>query len=184
MSDSVDFNSNPFSKALYDLLCDPNYENYMNAFKLLSASDEYQPYSSDLNEAEKLLNNGKYIDADELLRRSMPNLLFSPRAHLMRAHIARKNGDKKYADFELQSAVSISRGILSTGDGSAENPYIVLRVSDEHDILIFLGKEFQTQGLFEKGDKYCDRVVTVNDSEIWFDITAPYSKLSDIINSK
>jgi hypothetical protein len=69
-------------------------------------------------------------------------------------------------------------GILSTGDGIQEHPYVVTRISDEYDILLALEKEMESQALCEINNLHCDVMTLADGEEIVFDITDCYAKLS------
>ena len=76
-------------------------------------------------------------------------------------------------------AATCCEGILTTGEGSKSQPYLVLRTSDEHDIVRYLDKKFAGQALVHDGDRHLDHVRCDDDFEIWFDITDAYNKLGE-----
>jgi len=71
------------------------------------------------------------------------------------------------------------QGILSTGDGTKQHPYVVTRTSDEYDVLQFLGKELESQSLLEEEDRQYDLLRCKDGSEMWFDVTDPLGRLGD-----
>ena len=87
-------------------------------------------------------------------------------------------GDDQAAQMELMIGHACVEGILATGDGSAENPLIVVRTSDEHDVIEHLEKEFKQQFLTRTGDKHLDLIECKDGFEYWFDITVAYDHLS------
>jgi hypothetical protein len=130
-----------------------------------------------MSSIHELLDQGRYGDARTRLSESMPNLLLSPRAHLVLALIAEKTGDEKGSQMERYIASSCAEGILATGDGSKGSPYVVLRTSDEHDVVQYLGKEFTRQALINEEARHYDVITCADGSELWFDITIPYNRL-------
>jgi hypothetical protein len=155
------------------LIASPSRESYLNARELVIEDESYDAYSSDLNEIGRLLEQRRFEEAERTLRSSMPNLLLSPRVHLYAAAVARELGDEERAQLETQWASACAEGILATGDGSLDKAHIVCRVTDEYDVLQYLGKERQSQTLHEIGDRRLDRVVTRDGVEMWFDVTDP-----------
>jgi hypothetical protein len=117
----------------------PSRSTYLAVFQAVSSSDIYSPYSNEMSSIEGLVDQGRYEDARASLSESMPNLLLSPRAHLLMGFIAKKRGDEKGSEMERYLASSCAKGIVATGEGSRANPYVVLRTSDEYDVVKYLG---------------------------------------------
>jgi hypothetical protein len=157
----------------------PSRDTYLAIHEAVSSSDQYSPYSDEMDSIHELLDQGRYEDARSRISESMPNLLLSPRAHLFLALIAEKTGDEKGSQMEKFIAASCAEGIMATGDGSLDRPYIVLRTSDEHDIVDYCGKQFAGQALIDKDTRHFDRISCADGSELWFDITIPYNKLQE-----
>jgi len=149
----------------------PNRDKYLAIREEIIVSEQYDPYSSDLDHANALLNAGEYREARESISGSMPNLLLSPSAHYLLSLIAGKLNDQKSAELEGAIASSCVKGILATGDGSHEKPYIVVRMSDEYDVAHCLGKQNTEQSLISDGDKCYDLLRCGDGSELWFEIT-------------
>lgn len=68
--------------------------------------------------------------------------------------------------------------ILSTGDGSKDQPYLVLRTSDEYDVLEHLDKKVKQQSLTGNGEKRFDVLECEDGSEYWFDVTDALNSLT------
>jgi len=96
----------------------------------------------------------------------------------MLAALCRDSGDQKQADFAHAVGFACIDGILSTGDGSKEKPYLVLRTSDEYDVLMAEGKEFRCQSLIHDGDRTLDRMDSADGSSLFFDISDAYRALA------
>lgn len=155
----------------------PTRENYLRVYKTVTSHPKYAPYSRDLDDVSKLLGQKKYQEALKKLDAAMPNLLLSPRAHKYAGSAASGAGDAERGKKEFSIASQCIKGILSTGDGSEEKPYLVTRVSDEYDVLRHLKKATQIQGLIFKDGKSYDRIQCTDGSGVWFDITAPFGRL-------
>jgi len=160
------------------LVKSPTKENYLQVHKLLVASDKYDPYSSDLGDAERAAKNERPDEAQAKLRQAGINVLLSPRAHTLAARLALAAGDRQTAERELAAARSCIAGILASGDGSAEKPYPVSRVEDEYDVLRSLGKHSSKQALkTDKGKSY-DVLFCRDGSEIYFDVSDVFGSLA------
>lgn len=157
----------------------PDRDSYLAVRNALISSEHYDPYSDEMDKINELLDAGKLEEAREKLSESMPNLLLSPSAHLTISFIAEKSDDEKGAKMEGFIAATCCEGVLATGDGTKDNPYIVVRTSDEHDVVQYLGKQFTRQSLIEDGNRYFDRINCDDGSELWFDVTDPYNKLGE-----
>lgn len=155
----------------------PNRESYQVIRDLILAFPGYDPYSDDLNEMLDLLAEGKFVEVQQGISRGMPNLLLSPRAHMLAAIAAEKTGEDQAAEVEKYIAQACVKGILTTGDGTHEHPYQVVRTSDEYDVLQFLELDPAGQALQENGERHFDVISTRQGQEIVFDITDAYSKL-------
>jgi hypothetical protein len=140
-------------------------------------SRDYAPYARALHQANELVKEGKWAEARDLLLSVMANYLLSPGAHQLLAYAHHELGDEQAARFEQALAGTMMKGILSNGDGSAAQPYLVLHTADEYDVLRHLGKRPQEQGLVEAGTKRLDRQWCEDGSEIWFDVTVQLAHL-------
>jgi len=162
-----------------EFLKSPNRESFFALRNILLASEHYDPYSDPFNRVLQLLDAGELGEAQEAISTAMPNLLLSPRAHLMSAVIAEKAGDERHAQAERFIAAACAEGMVATGNGSKDTPYAICRISDEHDILEYLGKTFSDQSLVHDGDRHLDVMNCKDGTEVWFDITEPYNKLEE-----
>ena len=157
----------------------PSRESYLYVRALVISSEEYQPYSDEFEAVEKLYEQEKVTEALETLRSAMPNLLLSPQAHFLASFLHSKTGNEQFAKTEMMISAACTQGILSTGDGTADQPYIVMRTTDEYDILKQFDKELETQSLTQVDGKHIDHMRCTDNSEYWFDISDAYNHLSD-----
>src|SRR5262245_31509207 len=97
--------------------------------------------------------------------------VLSPRVHFLAAEVAGALG--RTADEELERSLFVLtlQGLLSTGDGTRSNPYVVCHASDEHDVLAALGLEAAGQSLLENDGRLCDVLVCSDGREVWFNVT-------------
>jgi UDP-N-acetylglucosamine transferase subunit ALG13 len=156
----------------------PDRRNYLAFREKVIASTEYQPYSDEFEVASELFEQHKIEEAKEMLLNAMSNLVLSPRAHQLIGFLYHKLGDDESAQMEMMISHACIEGILASGDGSENDPYIVTRTSDEYDILEHLDKELKQQSLAHKGERHLDLVECTDGSAYWFDITDAFNQLS------
>lgn len=156
----------------------PDTERYTQIRKLVLAFPGYDPYSEDLYDLIDLLDAGKFVEVQQGVSQGMPNLLLSPRAHMLAAFAAEQTGDDKAAEVEKFIAQACVKGILSTGEGTYENPYRVVRTSDEYDVLQYLEQEVVKQSLQHTEHQHLDVILTKQGREVVFDITDAYETLT------
>jgi hypothetical protein len=166
---------------LFAFLSSPNRDAYFAIRGDVIASDRYNPDSLELSAALSLLDAGKHIEAREGITGSMPNLLLSPAAHQLLSRIAEQLNDQESAAAERAIASLCLAGILTTGDGSREKPYVVLRVSDEYDVINYTHKQIVGQSLFQDGEKGYDQLRCEDGSVLWFDITDAFRRREERI---
>lgn len=158
----------------YAFLKEPTKENFLKAHSYIAQHEDYNPYSNDLNQMEDLLEKNEFQKA---LDYANINVMLSPRAHLMKKYAATQLENEEAANAEYFLAMRILEGIESTGDGSKEHPYLVLRVNDEGDLLSYLEEEYQVQQLIQEDIIY-DAITTKSGKTIYFDITNCYQKMN------
>lgn len=163
---------------LIQFIQSPDRDSYLAFRAKLVASDGYEPYSDEIHTAGELYEQQKIDDARKTIQKAMGNLILSPRAHQFLGFLHHKLGNEQAAQMEMMIGHACIEGILATGDGSANNPYIVSRTSDEHDVIEYLDKQLKQQSLTLKDDKHLDLIQCTDGSEYWFDITDAYNQLS------
>ncbi len=168
---------NSFKDRLNNYLADPSSEHFRLLQEALVHSPEYAPYSSEPREVYPLLEQGQFQTAKEQLIALTPNWFLNASIHKLLSFVFHKLGDEQSARFEFQLATILLEGILSTGDGSEDRPYRVLHTADEYDILEHLAKQAKSQSLIEKASRHFDRQDCTDGTQLWFDITWPFSHL-------
>jgi hypothetical protein len=92
--------------------------------------------------------------------------------HYLAAEAAEALRDLPTVELERSLFVLTLQGLLATGDGTRDNPYIVCHASDEYDVLVALGREPAGQALEEHDDRLFDVLTCDDGREVWFDVTA------------
>ncbi|MFT5528338.1 MAG: hypothetical protein ACI9HK_006327, partial [Pirellulaceae bacterium] len=152
-------------------------EDYLRLRDIIVESPGYDPYSSDLEKAGELLAEGRPQEAKAMLDASFPNLVLSPRAHLLAAQIAMDKGEQELSSQEGLYAAVCLEGILRSGDGNAAMPYLVSRPSDEYDVVVYLDKRVTGQRLQQQDGRQFDLLVLDDGSEVWFDVTVAFDAI-------
>lgn len=155
----------------------PTKKTFTEVRKSVVSSPKYDPYGTDPDDLRELADQGRLEAAQQKMAETMPNFLLSPRAHRYVATAARKAGDLATAKKELAIAQKCIEGILATGDGSREKPYLVTRVQDEYDLLPHLKRKKDSQGLVLEDGRSYDVIQCQDGSEVWFDITEVFESL-------
>ncbi|HEY8746861.1 MAG TPA: hypothetical protein VIM11_02725 [Tepidisphaeraceae bacterium] len=101
----------------------------------------------------------------------MAQWLLSPTAHMLASFIASKLGDMRSSNVEGLMTQACFKGILGTGDGSSEQPYLVSRVRDEYEVLNYLGKASTLQAAVTSAGRFLDCHTCNDGSQVCFDIT-------------
>jgi hypothetical protein len=123
-------------------------------------------------ELARLLDGDDPATAVRGLEPLMPGALLSPAAHAALASALDRVGRREDAATHRSLARSALRGMLGSGRGTRDRPWRVLRVSDEYDVLRYLGRRPRGQDLVEEDGVELDRIATDGD-DAWFRLVAP-----------
>jgi hypothetical protein len=132
------------------------------------ATPSYSPDLDPRGIVEPLLARGDDDAVVATLLRLMPGAFFSPSAHLALAEAFERLGDGSRAAREERLARAAVAGVLGSGDGSAERPWTVLRVSDEYDVLQAQQRTSLVQTLVRRDGRVLDRHQCSDGAEAWF----------------
>lgn len=117
-----------------------------------------------------LLERGAHAQARDVLIGAMPGAFLSPMAHslLARAHLAL--GDERQALQERSLARAAMVSILTSGDGSRDRPWVVLRISDEYDVMGAMGLSVGAQRVEQPPGRVLDEIIDTDDGHWWFEL--------------
>ncbi len=101
----------------------------------------------------------------------MPGAFFGPSAHAALGAAYEGLGDTTRAQRERRTQALALDSILSTGDGTRNQPWSVLRVSDEYDVLRSQERSSREQASVVDGGRSLDRHECDDASQAWFDVT-------------
>lgn len=126
----------------------------------------------DLAAASESLRTGRAADAARDVSARMPGAFFSPSAHALLAAAFGALGDDARHERESALAAEALVSLRSTGDGTELSPWVVLRVSDEYDLLRAAGRRSVGQRLVDVAGVPCDRHELDDGSTVWFRLVA------------
>ena len=149
----------------------------MEALNELAESPEYNPYGNQNVEIIELIEADEFDEAMKACEAARATLLLSPEAHMIAAFVASKLGDKELEEMERFLISACLEGMMDTGDGTKQRPWVVSVVSDEYVILKALEKEMSSQNLIQVGDRFLDVVETTDEEQFYFDVSVPYGNL-------
>ena len=154
-----------------DYLAEPTDDSLEALRRAVRAAPGFDPDLGILTHARALLRDGEDAEAVTVLEASMPGSLFSPAAHAMLATALRRTGRDDAAARHARLSRAALDSILSTGDGSRERPWSVLRISDEYDVVDSLGNRPLSQALLRDGLRRLDRIECQDGRVVHFDVT-------------
>jgi len=138
---------------------------------LLISLPSYDPWSPELAEFDRLLGAEDWGSICQLAAKVMDNWLLTPYLHESLALANKKLGDESRSALEAELFRACAQGIMLTGDGSREHPYLAVRVDDAYGVVFYLGKTW-VQERDERAGNNAFRVLRAPDgTEQWFDIT-------------
>ncbi len=116
------------------------------------------------------LARGAHEEAAAIVAGLMPGAFFSPSAHAALGAARAALGDDVRARAERRIQLLALESILSTGDGTRERPWSVLRIGDEYDVLRAERHASREQTLVTAGGRSLDRHVCDDGTEVFFDV--------------
>lgn len=129
----------------------PSLETFLAVRSLVLGDASYNRHSQVFLRVFPFLKEGRHDKVRDVLMGEMPNLLLSPRAHMMLAVAYRHLGARESEEMEGYLLGLCLQGIGASGDGSVASPYLVTRVEDEYDFLSSRQLERGSQVLLEGG---------------------------------
>lgn len=133
-------------------------------------------FDPDLNlvaEVGPLAAEGRHDEVVDAVTARMPGAALNPTAHLAMATALEALGRESAARRETIMARLAVSSVLSTGDGSRERPWSVLRVADEYDVMRAQGITPEAQSSRQVDGRTLDRHETADGGEVWFVIDRP-----------
>jgi hypothetical protein len=150
----------------------PSKATYLAARDAVLRESPLPIVATDLADLEQLLDQEEHEAVLDRIDALPVSKVLAPRVHYLAAEAAEALRDSSTVELERSLFVLTLQGLLATGDGTRNNPYIVCHASDEYDVLIALGREPAGQALAEYDDRLFDVLTCDDGREVWFDVTA------------
>ncbi|MGE0433427.1 MAG: DUF4919 domain-containing protein [Planctomycetota bacterium] len=150
---------------------EPTRQNFMALRRMLIKHESYRPYSNPLAPLQQAADSEDWEGLLQAVPSAMPGMLLSARLHMLASIAHEKLGHEEDAMMEKMLYQRCLEGIRLTGQGTEEQPWLVLRVSDEYDVLFATGRTLERQSLVSSGERKLDHLVCTDGSEVWFDVT-------------
>lgn len=144
----------------------------------ISGGGNYDPELPLERIAAPYLQERRYGELLPVLLELMPGAMLSPGTHQLLADCYDHVGQSRAADRERTLARIAVRAILTSGDGSYDRPWGVLRVSDEADALAQRGRTSRHVRYEQRGERLLDLHECDDGSEVWFDVTLLHQTVS------
>jgi hypothetical protein len=131
----------------------------------------YDPWSPELAELHRLR---ELQDWAALRRRALEvidNWMLTPFIHECVALSSQKLGDEDRAQLEMELFAACAQGILMTGDGSADFPYLTVRIDDAYGALVHLEVEWTRERSATRHGVACHVLTGPDGREYWFDLS-------------
>lgn len=123
-------------KALVDAYFrSPSQETLIDLKRAITSDVTFDPYTSIDQRLAPLVNGRRHREVIATISAEMPGLFLSPGVHGTLSTAHRALGEAGLAELELIAAQIALRTITDSGEGSPDDPWRVLRVRDEYDVL-------------------------------------------------
>ena len=150
--------------------------------RAFAASSDYAPYSLDTDLRKAMfaaLDRSAFAEARRLADSALALNYLDIFAHIGADMAARKSGDERAHQFHEAMVRGLLGAIFSSGEGTAQSPWVVLSVDEEYAVLQTQGLRRSEQALSRCANgRDCD-VLTVEDGRggesrrLWFDVSTP-----------
>ncbi len=146
----------------------PSSANYLLVRDVVKRHATYRPLTVELFEIKEKIERAQFERAMRAIEDLLPGCTLSPRLHSLAALTARSLGDLELEELEQFMFQACLQGIVATGDGESENPYVTTHASDVHDVLQTLQVPYDSQRVGESFGEMCDVISTCDGRRIWF----------------
>ena len=149
----------------------PTCASFTSVRECVLKEDSFTPSALVLVELSQLLAGEEYTHVLERVEELMPAWAICPRIHFLAGSAAEALDDAEESELCQFLSSTCVDGILSTGDGSRNNPWLVTYPSDAQDCLARLGLSVKSQQLVNDGDAMLDIIQANNDRIYCFDVS-------------
>lgn len=153
-------------------LKDRTRESFLAARAVLMGLPGWDPWSPELAEFDRLLELNDWETLEHRALEVVDNWLLTPFVHECLAITHSNQGDEGGAEFEMHLFVACAEGILTTGEGTPESPFLATRVDDSYGALLYRELEWTNERTVVRGARTFHVLAASDGRDYWFDITA------------
>ncbi|PHS12467.1 MAG: hypothetical protein COA78_08320 [Blastopirellula sp.] len=154
----------------------PSQSHFLQLQQEVIAEADFDPQGAIVFRLEQLCQANDF-DAAYKLTSEMPLAwVTSPSLHFFASMAAEKMGQTSEAETEAFLIESMFQGLLSTGNGTLEHPYLITQLTDQHDILSFKSLQKVSQRLIGTAAGTMDAITCDDHSTLHFDLSIIMSK--------
>jgi len=164
--------------AFFTFVSEPTPEHYLAVRRAVVTHPDFDPYGDGLRGLRDAYEADELARVPDLFAATVPTLLLSGEAHFILALTHEKAGNAELCQMEKFLAFRCVSGILGTGDGSRERPYLVTGTADEYDVLNALSKQSTTQSPHHEADGRVLDCQRADSGDVWFDVTDAYAAMA------
>jgi hypothetical protein len=162
----------PVLSRLNTFLRERTLERYLAARDAMLVSRFYDSKSTVLPDLFRPLGRGLHHRVLAAGTRAMANWVLNPGIHFVMSQSFRELGDMDRAEFEAETGRALLDGLLMTGDGTPDHPYLVLRAADEYDVLASMGLRCRAHQVAYRNGRAFDALACDDGRDVWFDVSA------------
>jgi hypothetical protein len=164
-------------EVFFAFVSDPTPDHYLAVRRAVVTHPDYDPYGDGLRRLRDAYEAGEYARVREVFGATMPTLLLSGESHFVVALAHEKLGEDDQCKMEKYLAFRCVSGILGSGDGTKERPYLVTSTADEYDALNALSEQSTLQSLHREDDGRVLDQQQVGGGVAWFDVTDAFAAM-------
>jgi hypothetical protein len=146
----------------------PTGRNYLRVRSRILETGSGRPEPKDLAELEASFAEGDFGLVRERMERMLPAWSLSPRFYWLGAVAAREQGDQDSAEIDRFLYQVCLEGLMATGSGSFQLPYLMTYGSDEDELLHYLRLDRERSALVRSPQGLCDVVICQGGRELCF----------------
>lgn len=154
-----------------DFLQHPTPDRWLSLREHLISRPDFAPHAPEWRQLEDAFAEGSYDRVFTLGEPLAQRGCLSPRFHFLVGVAAEEAGDLERAHWHRQCTQLCLTGLLQSGDGSRQDPYLCTYPWDCYDILRALGHQPQGQRLIQHEGRWYDVLTIEEDQDVWFDVT-------------
>lgn len=149
----------------------PTAQNYRCVRRIILSETGSSTDLPDFSALAQLCQQGRFEQVRDHIDALLPAWSLSPRVHFYATWAARELDDHEDAHLETFLYETCLQGMLATGNGSRQRPYLITHQADQYDLLAARKLEPCSQTLVETGSLRFDVITCQDGTDIWFDVT-------------